>query len=77
MPRHTGWIDVVDVWAQSPLTVSKALHGMDGEKAEVPRMPQTIPGLAFPYGINSEVSNCSPCSFDLQRAGIEIAFPCH
>jgi hypothetical protein len=31
LPHHISWIDVVDVWAQSPFTVSGALHGSDGE----------------------------------------------
>jgi hypothetical protein len=34
LPRHVGWIDVVDVWAQSPLIVSEALDDLDGEKSQ-------------------------------------------
>jgi hypothetical protein len=35
LPRHVGWIDIVDVRAQSPLAVSGALRGLGGKKAEV------------------------------------------
>jgi hypothetical protein len=45
LPRHVGWIDVVDVWAWSPLAKSGALHGLDGEKVEVPSMSRTILGV--------------------------------
>jgi hypothetical protein len=38
-------VDVIDVWAQSPLTVSGVLHGMDGKKDEVPRPPRIILGV--------------------------------
>jgi hypothetical protein len=47
LPRHPWWIDVLDVRARSPLTVSGALHGLDGEKAEALSMPCTIPGVGF------------------------------
>jgi hypothetical protein len=45
LPRHAEWIDVVDVRARSPLVVSEALRGLDGEKAKAPSMPRTIPGM--------------------------------
>jgi hypothetical protein len=43
MHHHVSWIDVVDVWAQSPFAVSGALHGSDGEKSEAPSTPCIIP----------------------------------
>jgi hypothetical protein len=42
MPCHASWVDVVDVWAQSPLTVSGSLHSLDGEEVEVPSMPHNF-----------------------------------
>jgi hypothetical protein len=36
LPHHVSWIDIVDMRAWSPLTVSGALHGLDDEKAEAP-----------------------------------------
>jgi hypothetical protein len=39
-PRHTGWIDTVDV--RSPLAVSGALRSLDGKKAEAPSTSRTI-----------------------------------
>jgi hypothetical protein len=68
------------MWAQSPHAVSGVLCGLDGEKAEV---PSTISGLDFEWlllflcGINGVVPNLSPCSFNLQQVGVEIAFPHH
>jgi hypothetical protein len=44
-PRHAGWIDVVDVQGQSPLSVSGVLRIFDGEKAEAPSTPRTIPSV--------------------------------
>jgi hypothetical protein len=41
--HHVSWIDVVDVWAQSPFALSGALHSLDGEKAEAPSTPRIIP----------------------------------
>jgi hypothetical protein len=35
----------MDVQARSPLVVSGALCGLDGEKAEVLSMPRTIPSV--------------------------------
>jgi hypothetical protein len=45
LPCHAEWIGIVDVRAQSPLTVSGALCGLDGEKVEAPSMPHTISGV--------------------------------
>jgi hypothetical protein len=45
LPRHAGWIDVVDARARSRLVVSGALHGLDGDKAEVPSMSRAIPDV--------------------------------
>jgi hypothetical protein len=45
LPHQAGRIDVVDVWARSPLAVSGALRGLDGEKVEVPSTSCTIPGV--------------------------------
>jgi hypothetical protein len=42
LPHHARWIDVINVWAQSPVTVSGALCGLDGKKAEAPITPRTI-----------------------------------
>jgi hypothetical protein len=39
------WHDAVEVWARSPLTVSGALHGLEGEKTEAPYTPHTILGI--------------------------------
>jgi hypothetical protein len=36
LPHHAGWINVVGMRAQSPLTVSGALRGLDGKKVEAP-----------------------------------------
>jgi hypothetical protein len=71
LPCHASWVDIVDVWARSPLIVNGALHGLDGKEVEVTSMTCTIPdvgsvALVFFYGINTEVLNCSPYSFDLQ-----------
>jgi hypothetical protein len=43
LPHHISWIDVIDVRARSPFTVSGALHDSDGEKAEAPSTPCIIP----------------------------------
>jgi hypothetical protein len=32
LPHHIGWINVVDMWAQSPLTVSGTLLGLNSER---------------------------------------------
>jgi hypothetical protein len=45
LPCRAGWIDAVDVWARSPLEVSGALCGLDGENAEAFSTPHTIPGV--------------------------------
>jgi hypothetical protein len=45
LPRHVQWNNVVDVRAQSPLSVSGALRCLDGENTEAPSMPRTIPGV--------------------------------
>jgi hypothetical protein len=79
LPCHASWVDIVDVWARSPLIVIGALHGLDGKEVKVTSMTCTIPDVGsvasvFLYGINTEVLNCSPYSFDLQRAGMEITF---
>jgi hypothetical protein len=34
LPRLTERVDVVDMWARSPVAVSGVLRGLDGEKAE-------------------------------------------
>jgi hypothetical protein len=52
LPRHTGWIDVVDVRAWSPLIVSGALRGLDGEKAEAPSAPRTIPDVGSEWPLH-------------------------
>jgi hypothetical protein len=49
LPHHAGWIDVVDVWDQSPLAVSGMLCGLDGKKAKVPSTPHTIPDMGFKW----------------------------
>jgi hypothetical protein len=61
-----------------------ALHGLDGKKSRAAKHAARYPGCGFRttasiflYGINNEVLNCSPYSFDLQHVGIEIAFPRH
>jgi hypothetical protein len=45
LPHHAGWIDIVDVWAQSPLAVSEVLHGLGGKRAKAPSMTRTILGV--------------------------------
>jgi hypothetical protein len=68
-------INVADVWAQPPLTVSGASCALDGEKAEAPSMSRTTPSVSieqpfwFFSGINGEVPKHSPCSFNLQQVG--------
>jgi hypothetical protein len=42
---HASWVDAVDVWARSPLTVNGALRGLVGEEVEAPSMLRTIPDL--------------------------------
>jgi hypothetical protein len=42
---HVGQIDVVDVWARSPLVDSGVLQSLDGEKADTPSMPCSILGV--------------------------------
>jgi hypothetical protein len=42
LPHHVSWIDAVDVRAQSPIVVSGALDGSDGEKAKAPSTPCII-----------------------------------
>jgi hypothetical protein len=44
---HAGWIDVADMWALSPRTVSEALYGLDGKKPEALGLPRTIPDMGF------------------------------
>jgi hypothetical protein len=45
LPLHAGRIDIVDMWARSPLDVSGALCGLDDEKVEVPSTLRTIPDV--------------------------------
>jgi hypothetical protein len=47
LPHLVGWIDVIVVWVWPPFTVSGALHGLDGEKAEMPSTPHIIPGVGY------------------------------
>jgi hypothetical protein len=49
LPCHAGRIIVVDTWARSPLTMSGALHDMDGKKAEAPSTPRTVPGVDYEW----------------------------
>jgi hypothetical protein len=71
LPHHAERIDIVDVWVQFPLILSGTLRGLDGEKAEVPSMPHTIPGvgserpLRLSQWYKLRVPNRLPCSFDL------------
>jgi hypothetical protein len=44
LPHHAGLIDVVVIRARSPFAVSGALHGLDGERTEVPSTPHIILG---------------------------------
>jgi hypothetical protein len=46
-PHHTGWIDVADMRARSPLAVSGAMHSLDGREVETPSTPHTIPIVGF------------------------------
>jgi hypothetical protein len=45
LPRHTGWIDTIDVRAWSPLIVSGVFCGLNGEEVEAPGTPCTILGV--------------------------------
>jgi hypothetical protein len=45
LPHHAGRIDVVVIHAQSPFTVSGALHGLDDKKVMVPGTPCIISGV--------------------------------
>jgi hypothetical protein len=45
LPHCAGWIDIVDVRARSPLAVSGALYGLDGEKAKALSTSSTIPSM--------------------------------
>jgi hypothetical protein len=40
-------MDIVDVWAQSPLAVNGALHRLNGEEVEALSMLLTIPDMGF------------------------------
>jgi hypothetical protein len=42
---HAGWIDVADVRAASPLTLSEVLRSLDGKNDEVPGPPCTNPDV--------------------------------
>jgi hypothetical protein len=57
LPHHVSWIDVVDMWTQSPFIVSGALHGSDGEKAKAHSTPRIIPvmGSETPLRFSSMV----------------------
>jgi hypothetical protein len=46
MPRPAERVNIVDMWARSPLTVSGVLHSLNGEKAEVPSPPCIIPSMS-------------------------------
>jgi hypothetical protein len=43
---HASWVDVVDVWAQSPLIVNGVLHDLDGKEVKAPSMPRPILDVA-------------------------------
>jgi hypothetical protein len=47
LAHRDGRINVVDVWARLPLTVSGVLCGLDGKKIKAPSMPCTIPSVGF------------------------------
>jgi hypothetical protein len=47
LPCHVGWIDIVDVRAQSPPAVSEVLRGLGGERAKAPSTSRTILNLGF------------------------------
>jgi hypothetical protein len=57
LPRHVSWIDVVDVQAWSPFTVSGVLHDSDRGKVEAPSTPRIIPvmGSKMPLQFSSMV----------------------
>jgi hypothetical protein len=57
LPWHASWVDVVDVWARSPLTVNGALHDLNHEEVEARSMPLTIPdvGSEWPLRFSSTV----------------------
>jgi hypothetical protein len=48
-PCHTDWIDVADVRAQSTLTTSGPLHGLDGKEVKMPSMQRTISVVGFEW----------------------------
>jgi hypothetical protein len=62
LPRHAGWIDVVDVWARSPLIVSGAFLGSNGEKDEALSTSCTIPGVGserpFWFSPTVQIARC-------------------
>jgi hypothetical protein len=45
LPHHAERVDVVDMWARSPLIVSRVLHGLDGQKVKAPTTPCIISGV--------------------------------
>jgi hypothetical protein len=51
LPCRTGWIDVADVWAQSPLAASGALHGLDGEEVDAPSLSCTTSVVGFEWSL--------------------------
>jgi hypothetical protein len=42
LPWHTSWVDVVAMWARSPLVDNGALLGLDGKEVDAPSVPRTI-----------------------------------
>jgi hypothetical protein len=62
LPHHTRWIDVVDMWVQSPLIVSGVLRSLDGEMAEALSTLRTIPGVGsewpFWFSPTVQIARC-------------------
>jgi hypothetical protein len=57
LPHYANQVDIVDVWARPPLTVSGALCGSDGVEVEAPSLLRTIldVGFEWPFQFSSTV----------------------